>query len=154
MPNIVAGQPARINGAYGKGATAAPGSPNYIGNIQYINPAAFTVNIAGTAANYGTTTGQATSVGNGPALYVPGNAPRVAALNLWGMPTYNDDLGIKRIFPIYKQWKFQFEADFLNLTNHVVWASPAAVANSSGFGTISSLASSPRDIQLSGRLSF
>jgi hypothetical protein len=154
MPNIVPGQPGRINGAYGKHVTAAPGSPNYIGNIQYINPAAFAVNVSGTTANYGTTTGQAASVGNGPALCVPGNAPRVAALNLWGMGTYNVDLAIKRTFSIYREWKFQLEGDFLNATNHVVWASPTAVANAGGFGEITSLANAPRDVQLSARISW
>jgi Carboxypeptidase regulatory-like domain len=156
MPNVVSGQPGRINGRYGKNVTAAPGSPNYIGNIQYLNPAAFAVNISGTAANYGTTTGQAASVGNGPALYVPGDAPRVGALNLWGMSAYDVDLAIRRVFPIYREWKFQLEADFLNATNHVVWAAPAAVANSGGFGEITSLApgNAPRDVQLSARVSW
>jgi hypothetical protein len=153
MPNIVSGQAGRINGAYGR--LAGANTATTYSTVQYINPAAFTVNIAGTSANYGTATGQATSVGNGPALYLPGNAPRVAALNVWGMGTYNMDLGIKRVFPIYENWKLQFEADILNATNHVVWATPSGAVNSgSGFGEITSLGNAPRDVQLSARLSF
>lgn len=164
MPNIVSGQAGRQHGAYGKNVTSAPGSPNYIGGVQYINPGAFTVTSAGnatasSAGNYGTsvntTSTQATYVADGPALYVPGNAPRVAALNLWGMGSYDVDLGLKRSFPIYHEWKFQFEIDMLNATNHVVWTSPNANVNSGGsFGTLSSVANNPRDVQVSGRIAW
>ena len=41
MPSLVAGQAGRANGAYGKNITAAPGSPNYIGSVQYFNTSAF-----------------------------------------------------------------------------------------------------------------
>ena len=116
------------------------------GNATATNPGNY-----GTSVNTSTT--QATYVASGPALYVPGNAPRVAALNLWGMGSYDVDLGLKRSFPIYHEWKFQFEADMLNATNHVVWASPNANVNSGGsFGTLSSLANNPRDVQVSGRI--
>jgi hypothetical protein len=72
------------------------------------------------------------------------------------MSAYDVDLAIRRVFPIYREWKFQLEADFLNATNHVVWAAPAAVANSGGFGEITSLApgNAPRDVQLSARISW
>ncbi len=154
MPSIVPGQKGRISGGYGKHLTAAPGSPNYFGNVQYINPAAFTVRTAGNTANYGTVVGQANNVGNGPDLYVPGNAPRVGALGLRGMGAYNVDLGLRRTFAIYHEWKFQFEADMLNATNHVVWNAPDAVANKSGFGELTSVANNPRDVQLSGRITW
>ena len=154
MPSIVAGQAGRQNGAYGKSTTAAPGSPNYIGNVQYINPAAFTVNTNSTTAS-----GQAINVGPGAALYVPGNAPRVAALGLWGMGYYDVDAAIKRTFPVYHEWNLAFELDMTNVTNHVVWASPAASVASGtnlGFGTITALSSAnaPRDVQGSLRINF
>jgi hypothetical protein len=143
MPTLIPGVAGRI-GTYGKNVTAAPGSPNYIGNAQYINPAAFTVLTAGTTSNYGTSVNtssvQATYVGNGPALYVPGNAARVAALNMFGMGYYDDDIALKRTFPIYREWNVAIEVDMSNLTNHVVWASPNAVVNGgSSFGTINAL---------------
>jgi hypothetical protein len=154
MPSVVAGQQGRANGSYGKNTTAAPGSPHYIGNIQYINPAAFTVNVNSSSAS-----GQAINVGPGSALYVPGNAPRVAALNLWGMGYYDADVAVKRTFPIYREWNVAIEIDMSNLTNHVVWASPSASVASgtnAGFGTITALSSAnnPRDVQGMLRINF
>jgi hypothetical protein len=161
MPNIVPGQAGRINGGWGKNITAAPGSPNYFGTTPFLNHSAFTVLAAGTSSNYGTstdtTTTQQTYVGNGPALYVPGNAPRGAALNLWGMGFYDLDFGLRRSFPIYHEWAFQVEADLVNSTNHVVWNAPnATVSGSSEFGTLSSISSTPgpRALQLSGRINW
>lgn len=160
MPNVISGQKARINGGWGSHATAAPGSPNYIGNIPYINPNAFSVNISGSAKSfkYGsnpTAYTQAVNVGGGPALYVPGNAPRVAALNLWSMGAYNVDLAVKRTFPIYHEAGLKLEADMLNVTNHVVFASPdATVNNGASFGTIGSQSNLPRDFQLSARIQW
>ncbi|MGB8846435.1 MAG: carboxypeptidase regulatory-like domain-containing protein, partial [Terracidiphilus sp.] len=136
-PSIVTGQNGRNPIKYGKTSTGAPVSfdpnaSNYLGTVQYINPAAFTVNV-----NSSTAAGQAINVGQGPGLYVPGNAPRVGALNLWGMGVYNVDAALKRTFPIYHEWKFSFETDMTNITNHVEWASPGASVASgtnSGFG--------------------
>jgi hypothetical protein len=154
MPSLVAGQAGRQNGAYGKNVTAAPGSPNYIGNTQYINPAAFTV-----AINSSSASGQGVNVGQGPALYVPGNAPRVGALSMWGMGYYDADAALKRTFPVYHEWNLAFELDMTNITNHTVWASPSAVVASgknAGFGTITALSSAyaPRDVQGSLRINF
>jgi hypothetical protein len=117
------------------------------------------VNAPGTTAQFGTSvntnSSQVTYVGNGPALYVPGDSPRVGALNVWGMGAYNIDLGLKRTFPIWEQVNFQFEADILNTTNHVVWNSPSGAVNSgSGFGEITSLGNLPRDVQVSGRINW
>ena len=161
MPNLVSSQPGRINGGYGKHVTAAPGSPNYIGDVPYINPSAFSVNIDGSpksfhyGSNSATSYTQAVNVGGGPALYVPGNAPRVAALNLWGMGSYNVDLALKRTFPIYHEAGLKLEADMLNVTNHVVFDPPAAeVNNGASFGTIGSQSNQPRDFQLSARIQW
>src|ERR1017187_3309519 len=75
------------------------------------------------------TNGQYTGVGTGAAFYVPGNATRVAALNLWGPSLFNLDLGLKRTFPIHEDVKLLFEVDALNALNHVVFATPGAVVN-------------------------
>ncbi len=159
QPSIVPGVAARQN-KYGKNITAASGSPNYFGSIQYLNPAAFTVN-----TNSSSATGEAINVGAGPALYVPGNSPRVAPLNTWGMGWYDDDVSLKRTFPIYREWNLGFELDMINMTNHTVWAAPSGTVqsgvNSSGvenssFGEISGLNSAyePRDVQASLRINF
>jgi hypothetical protein len=166
MPNIIPGQNGRANGSYGKNTTAAQGSPNYIGNVQYFNVNAFDVTSAGNGTpaspgNYGTTvltpSTQATYVGNGPALYVPGNAPRVAPLNMWGMGYYDDDIAVKRTFPVYREWNVAIEVDMTNITNHVVWGSPNSTVNGgASFGTISALnaQNAPRDVQGSLRINF
>jgi hypothetical protein len=83
------------------------------------------------------------------------------------MGTYNIDLGLKRAFPIWEKVTFQIEADLLNATNHVVFSGPGgAVGNGSAsetgttisgttsYGLITSVANQPRDMQLSGRLSW
>ena len=114
MPLIVPGQSVRTL-SYASppgGIVAAQGFPNTFSSIYHFNPAAFTVNAAGTAAQYGTSvnsnSSQVTYVGNGPALYVPGNAPRVGAFNVWGMGLYNVDLSLRRTFHIWESVNFQF----------------------------------------------
>ena len=165
MPSIVAGQQGRANGSYGKNTTSAPGSPNYIGNVQYLNYNAFYVtasnnSTSSSSGNYGTcvnsTSTQACYTG-GPALYVPGNASRVAPDGMFGMGYYDDDVALKRTFPIYREWNVAIELDMSNMTNHVVWASPNSTVNTgSAFGTISALNSSnnPRSAQGMLRINF
>jgi Carboxypeptidase regulatory-like domain len=159
MPSVVPGVQARV-GKFGSNVVSDPAQPNYYAKVSYLNPAAFSVNQAGTQAQNGTTVANATGtinyVGNGTALYVPGNAPRVGADNVWSMGSYNIDLAVKRTFPIYEKLTFQFEADCLNSTNHVVWSSiNGGVAGSSfGFVTALNTAIQPRDFQLAGRLNW
>jgi hypothetical protein len=167
MPSLVPGVPGRSNLKYGKAANGQPISfdPNAANSVglaanTYLNPAAFTVATAGTTANYGTSVAteasQVSNVGNGPALYVPGNAPRVGALNMWGMGTYNVDMAIKRSFPIYHEWKLALEIDMTNVTNHVILASPSAAVNSGSYGEITAVGTSyvPREAQGSLRVSW
>ena len=178
MPNVVSGQAGRQN-TYGKTPSGAkvnwdPSSANYIGNVQYINPAAFTVNTAGTAQCYGTyglvsgstttcqtsagPTYQAFQTGNGPSLYVPGTATRVAPLNMWAQDKPNLDMSLRRTFPIYREWNAAFGVDMTNLFNHVIYNGPSSATVQSGtnasFGTISTLSSYPRDLQASLRISW
>jgi hypothetical protein len=160
MPNIVPGVQARQN-AYGKNIVADPLAPNAYTKAVFLNGQAFTVNQAGTQAQYGTqggstTTGLINYVGNGPALYVPGNAPRVGADNVWSQSYYDLDLGLKRTFPIYEGFKLQFEADMSNVTNHVVWGAVNGGVAGSTFGTVTSLAgnNAPRDVQFAARLNW
>jgi hypothetical protein len=94
-------------------------------------------------------------VGVGAAFYVPGNATRVAALNLWGPSLFNIDLGLKRSFPIYENVKLLFEVNALNALNHVVFAAPGAVVDSgTAFGELTSVANTARDFQLSARITW
>ena len=143
-------------GSFGKNVTAAQGSPNYYATIPYLNSAAFSVNNASTLAQYGTQVGQITYVGNGPADYVPGNAPRVGAYNVWSMGTYDLDMTVRRSFAIYHEWKLAFEASAFNVPNHVIFGSVNGGVGGTSYGFVGapSGANLPRDFQFSGRLSF
>jgi len=171
MPSLVPGVQAR-QGKYGSNVVADPLAPNYLAKPLYLNGNAFSLNQAGTdpskggatavgssttatcSASPSTCTGVINYVGNGPALYVPGNAPRVGAFNVWSMGYYDLDLGLKRLFPLYEGFSLQFEADMSNVTNHVVWGSVNGNVTNASFGTISGLASgnAPRDVQFAARL--
>jgi len=72
------------------------------------------------------------------------------------MGRYNIDMSVKRTFPIWETVKLQFEADFLNVTNHPVFGNPSGSVNGSGFGLITSMATdyNPRYVQLAGRINF
>ena len=167
MPSVVAGQAGRQY-SYGKTSTGHnvswdPNNPNYIGNVQYVNPNAFTVLnggtcLVGTATPYHTSSGQAFYVCNGPEDYVPGNAGRVAPIKgLWSQPTYNLDMALKRSFPLYREMKLAFEVDMANVANHVVYKGPGAtVAAGSNltFGTVTAVANYPRDVQGAVRLTW
>jgi hypothetical protein len=159
MPSIVTGQAGRNSNQMGKGMTSAVGSPSYWATQTYLNPAAFTVLNAGTAAQYGTQAGQngqVVYVGNGPANYVPGNAARVGALNVWSMGSYDLDMNVKRTFNIYKEWKLAFQADCFNVTNHVYFGALNGGVGGSSFGQVAGPpgVNLPRVFQFSGRFSF
>ncbi len=160
MPSLVAGVTARQN-AYGKNISSDPSASNYYGTTRFLNGSAFSVNEAGTQAQVGTQAGSATTglinyVGNGPALYVPGNAPRVGADNVWSQSYYDLDMGLKRTFPLYENFKLQFEADMSNVTNHVVWGALNGAVTGSSFGEVTALAgnNAPRDVQFAARLNW
>jgi hypothetical protein len=168
MPSVVPGQPGRQY-SWGKTATGAavswdPNSPNYIGGVHYINPAAFTVTnggtcLAGTATPYHSQTEHAYYVCGGPEDYVPGTAARVAPMpDLWTQPTYNLDMSLRRAFPIYREWKLLFAIDMTNVANHVVYSGPGnlSVSNTSdsNFAEVTKIANYPRDVQGSVRINW
>lgn len=139
MPSIVPGQSGRVNGSYGKASGFSTATT--FTTEPYLNAAAFSLATTSTA-------------GSGSALYVPGNASRVAALNLWGPSLFNIDLGVKRSFPIYENVKLLLEVNGLNALNHVVFAAPNAVVGSGSFGELTSVANTARDFQLSARINW
>jgi len=179
MPSVVPKQKGRQNdwGKTSSGQTISwdPSNPNNIANINVVNPNAFTVNQAGVALQtsspttvdqYGTTDGQAINVGNGPALYVPGNAPRVAPLGMFSQKPIDVDLSLRRTFAIHGNWKLALQADMVNVANHVLYATPADKAgdsscivtkgSSASFCNVYGVAAAyqPRDVQLAGRISW
>jgi hypothetical protein len=92
------------------------------------------------------------------AQYLIGNAPRAAAMNLRSPYNWDVDAGLRRTIPIHENVKFVFEADCLNVWNHVTFGSPAAAwtAGSTSFGNITGIQASPgpRDFQFAGHLNF
>ena len=179
MPSIVAGKTGRQY-KWGKTATGQNVSwdnsnPNYIGKVDYVNPQAFVVttsgtcatntstgayhtyqNADGTAGNYGAY--GAYNVCGGPEDYVPGTAPRVAPLGMFGQKNVNLDMALKRTFPIYHEWKLAFEADLANVANHVQYKVPSCTVSSSisstTFCNVTGISNLPRETQLSARLSW
>jgi hypothetical protein len=62
---------------------------------------------------------------------------------------------LKRSFPIYESVGLSVEAQAFNAFNHPVLGLPGTTVNaSSGFGVITSTASTQRVLQLSGRIYF
>ena len=174
MPSIVPGVNSR-SVSYATppgGIVAAVGQPNTYSAIHHFNLNAFTVIDAANPPTLGALPPNAQSPfysGLGTAAYVPGNAARNAAQNTWSMGAYDVDLGLKRSFPIYEQVNVQFEADVVNVTNHVIWNAPAAVvgngtatqtngviSGTTSFGDITSVNTNwgPRDWQLAARLNW
>jgi carboxypeptidase family protein len=70
----------------------------------------------------------------------------------------NWDTSIGKIFRIAEGKNFKFSADFFNVWNHPIFASPgsgnATFFNTGSFGQITSTKGTPRLIQFSGRFSF
>ncbi len=132
--------PARINGKWGKGVTAAK-----LGAIQYIDSNAFSV-----PNNFGTTAAKQI------AITKIGDAPRTRPLGLWNPSSWNLDASIRRTFNVTpERVKFIFEVDCLNVANKVTFGgiSQAWAPGSTTFGTVGS-ARGNRDFQLAGRINF
>ncbi len=139
--------PLRIHGKYGSGPngynTCNLGIGSGCNKIQYLDPTGFSA-----PANISTVSGQP--------QYLIGNAPRTLAYGARNPYTWNVDSRMSRTFPLLKEGlSFVFEADCLNVWNHVTFGSPTAswASGSSTFGTITS-ASGNRDWQFAGHLNF
>ncbi len=149
MPDL-AGTSARLHGSYGtgpNGTTACNLGIAPIGGVcpavQYFDPTAFK-----TPTNVSTV---------GTAQYLIGNAPRTHALNLNNPGQQNLDAAVKRTFSLPHEMGFTFEADCTNVWNKVTFSAPSSswtTATSTTFGTIPSIANTPRAWQFAGRFSF
>jgi len=122
--------PARINGKWGQGVTAANTA------INFIDPNAFL-----TTANYQF-----------------GNTPRTAPYNLYGPGNYQLDIALVRSFPLHltSMSKFNFRAEMYNVTNHTWFAVSSLAAGNGSFGQVTTNASNAnrKAVQLSGRIEF
>jgi hypothetical protein len=55
---------------------------------------------------------------------------------------------------LYREGNLQLRLDMFNAFNHPVWGIPGTIQNGTNFGVINSMANSPRQLQLSGKIVF
>lgn len=133
--------PARINGKYGSGPNGTLASN--LGKVQYVD-----LNGFAQPQNISTVSGQP--------QYLIGNAPRNHAYAMRNPYTWNVDAGMRRSFPLHESLEFTFEADCVNVWNHVTFSGPNAswASGSTTFATIGGISNSPRDWQFAGHITF
>jgi hypothetical protein len=111
---------------------AVPGVNPYKRNNsthQWINPAAYQANAAGT---FGT-----------------------ASYNsLVGPHFVNVDANLTKAFHVYREHELQLRFEFFNLFNHINYGLPVSAFNSANFGQIQTAANNGRIIQLAAKYSF
>jgi Carboxypeptidase regulatory-like domain len=154
--------PARINGKWGQGITAANTAA-----ISYIAPSVggtTAVGVAPTTAPTGpfispvAPSGQQ-SLLNGPFApsFTFGNSPRTAPYNLYGMGNYDLDIALVRSFPLHitEATRFDFRAEMYNVTNHTHFLVASTAVGNAAFGQVTNdTGSKGRQVQLSARISF
>ncbi|MFZ1015861.1 MAG: hypothetical protein WAN28_21120, partial [Terracidiphilus sp.] len=86
-----------------------------------------------------------------PTLYTFGNAYRN---NLRAQRFINLDTSLIRSFPLWRERSFEFRAEAFNVFNHPVFSTPSNDVFSTGFGSVSSTANNPRQMQISGKIIF
>ena len=136
--------PARINGKFGSGPNGYRASN--LGKVQYIDANAFSQ-----PQNISTVSGQP--------QYLIGNAPRNYAYAMRNPYTWNVDAGLRRSIPLHREGtQFTFEADCVNVWNHVTFNAPNSswASGSTTFGTVAGVSSNPgpRDWQFAGHITF
>jgi hypothetical protein len=89
--------------------------------------------------------------------YVFGNAPRTGAYNIYGPGNYTLDIGLVRSFPLHlsETSRFDFRAEWYNVTNHTKFAVAGVTVGNSNFGQVATDTTAPRkSVQLSARIAF
>lgn len=82
-----------------------------------------------------------------------GNVPRSNAL-VRSPLTFQNDLSAIKDFPIYESISLQFRIEAFNLLNKVQFGFPNTSVGSSTFGSITSQANLPRNVQAALKLYF
>ncbi len=85
-----------------------------------------------------------------PAALKFGNSPRGG---FRGAPVVTTDVTLEKSFSLSEKVKLEVRAEFYNLLNHAIFNIPGFTLGGADFGVVSS-ARSPRNAQLSGRISF
>jgi hypothetical protein len=88
-----------------------------------------------------------------PGDEIPGDAPRyISTLRTDGI--HNMDLSFTKDFQIKEHMSLQFRGEFFNFTNTPRFAVPNTSVDSSGFGTVTGTANTPRHTQFGVRFQF
>jgi hypothetical protein len=91
--------------------------------------------------------------GGGPGPYSLGDTPRVdgvARLPAW----YNEDFSLLKNTAIHENLALELKFDFINALNHHTWQYPDQGPADPTFGIPTSTLQSPRNIQVTGKLTF
>ncbi len=89
-----------------------------------------------------------------PAAFTYGNTPRSLVYKLHHPADYNQNLSLRREFPIRESWRFALQLDTFNTFNWVNWGNPQTNITNANFGRITSESNSPRVVQLNARIIF
>ncbi len=139
-PNLVPGASVYSRVAFQKVNTAA--------TRQYLNPAAFTQVTSG-CPGYAT---NAVSALTCPQFGTQGSVSRNA---FRGIPAYNVDAQVSRIFPIYEGFNATLRLEAFNIINHPNFGNPVTNVNTTAtFGQVTGTSNSARVFQGSVKLSF
>jgi Carboxypeptidase regulatory-like domain/TonB dependent receptor len=123
------GDLANTGNAFVKVDVVGDPTPAHRTPAEWINPSAFAI----------------------PAPYTFGTMGRNSLRSDWNR---NVDFSVFRTFPIQDALRLEFRAEAFNLTNTAVFGTPNNVINSPNFGTVTSTASTPRELQLALKLYF
>ena len=145
---------ARVNGKWGQGITAANTSA-----ISYIAQSTCSTTTAPTGPFIAPNapTGQTSCLNTALApAYTFGNAPRTGAYNLYGPGSFGLDISLQRSFPLhFESARFNFRADWFNITNHTQFAIASTQVGNTAFGQVTANTTAARkSVQLTGRIDF
>jgi hypothetical protein len=147
--------PARVNGRWGQGITAA--NPTAISYIA-ASTCSTTTAPTGPFINPVAPTGQTSCLNTAYApSYTFGNAARTAPYDLYGPGNYQLDLALVRSFPLHltEASRFNFRAEMYNVTNKTFFAVASAAVGNAAFGTVTTnSAYNRRAAQFSARVEF
>jgi hypothetical protein len=115
----------RINGDYGDGDVLGANPPTYIDRAAFQSPQAFTF----------------------------GNTPRTLAFDLRNPSSFNQDISVRRDFPISRV-KLGLGVDVFNVFNTIVFGGIQTNITNANFGRVSSQINAPRVAQIKMRLEF
>jgi hypothetical protein len=87
-----------------------------------------------------------------PAFTLHHTSSRIADLRGPGIKKL--DLTVSKRIQIRERMSMKFQAEFYNAPNHPIFSNPQTGVTNSNFARITGTALAPRNIQLSGRITF